>query len=163
MASSCGVMAVKTPLEATCSNVTLVTVDPASIAELEGFFRDLQMALDYVACNTAEDACFNVRVTGGNYTLNQPVIINSNIILRGDNSDPVFVSMDVNQNFSTAFYPLLFQGVDYVEIVDIRFERSPGALGFENVVKVVINGSSFRLELYIVYIESTVGVVYTVE
>lgn len=146
MAGSCGV----TP---SCSNVTVESCSDVRVGNtaedgLSMDFKDLQMALNFVAHSTEEGACFSVEVASGNYTLNQPVTINSSIILHGDNSAPVVVTVDLDQNFSSAempLYPLLFQGVDCVDIANIHFEHSPGTLGFDNVAKVVINGSSFRL------------------
>lgn len=145
LTSTVKILTVKTPT--TCQNLWQnISVDPESAIVNEGkLFQDLQVALEAVA---KAEGCFNVSVAAGNYTLKEFMIINSNVILSGDNSGhPVCVVVEVDRDFSNAPsppYALLFQNVTYVEIAGIQFERSPGILGFEYVTKVVIKDSTFR-------------------
>lgn len=127
---------------ANCQSVTVGAGDAAG-----EIFQDLQMALE--ALSTAGGHCFNVSISAGNHILNKFFTINSTFILRGDTSALVYVSVEVDEDFSSAAsppYALLFQNVESVEITGIQFERSPGILGFVNITEVMIENSSFRLE-----------------
>lgn len=130
-----------TAVHATCQNVIAVESTPSLEAGAadDGLEKELMKSLP--------QDCFNMTIPPGNYTITRFFSLDSaNIFLHGAGQDDrdVYVTFDVPSGTYNP-YALYFANSDTVEISGIKFEYSPGVIGFENVTKVVIKDSSFRL------------------
>ena len=138
-------------LQPTCPYQLRVDPEVDSLDEMMGYsgsgdvqvFQDLQDALLMMESNEAGRECYDVQVAPGNYTLSRYFTVKTNIILHGSNLElaPVFVEFNVADYEP---YVLLFQSIDFVKITGIKFQSSPGIIGFEDIIKVVIQNSTFR-------------------
>ena len=87
--------------------VILAPYQEANCTQIEVHGNNLQEVLINVSLTEPSDACFQVAIVPGNYTISQVLIISQNVALQG-------VGRDVNVAFNRAEVSLTFHSLSFV-------------------------------------------------
>ena len=127
--------------------VILAPYQEANCTQIEAHGNNLQEVLINVSLTEPSDACFQVAIAPGNYTISQVLNISQNVALRGVGGD-VNVAFNATKPaeyvISQPFYVVQFLNASFAAFTNIHFTSSPGIIGFENVTEVRITNCTFR-------------------
>eukprot|EP00731_Ephydatia_muelleri_P010297 Em0005g883a len=126
--------------------VILAPYQEANCTQIEAHGNNLQEVLINVSLTEPSDACFQVAIAPGNYTISQVLNISQNISLQGV-GDVVGISFNVTKpvdsQASQPFYVMQFLNASFAAFTNIHFTSSPGIIGFVNVTEVRITNCTF--------------------